>query len=109
MNKNTFYRQGDVGILATTLPVGAVKTKITTGRLVLAYGEVTGHAHAICEEAVVAGDVEAYEKDGKTYLRVVNPVSVGHEEHGKVNLPVGDYEIIHQREYHPEAIRNVMD
>jgi hypothetical protein len=42
------YRQGDVLILETAAaPTDAVEVPRDKGRIVLAYGEVTGHAHAI--------------------------------------------------------------
>ena len=44
------YRQGDVLLRRVSqLPDGAVKSP-KTDRIVLAYGEVTGHAHAIATE-----------------------------------------------------------
>lgn len=99
-------RQGDVFIAPATLPTSGLKPKSLDGkRLILAYGEVTGHAHAILE----VEDVEAYEKDGITYLRVKAPVSLVHEEHTAQTLTPGDYQITIQREYTPEAIRNVQD
>lgn len=106
MAKKNQHRQGDVGIFPTKIPTNAAPKKVE-GRIVLAYGEVTGHAHAISE--VEAQDVEVYEKNGKTYLRVKEPVTVKHEEHTAQPLTPGDYEVRIQREYHPEAIRNVAD
>ena len=42
------FRQGDVGLIpVASLPDGAKKVPRDKGRIVLAYGEVTGHAHAI--------------------------------------------------------------
>jgi hypothetical protein len=32
-----------------------------------------------------------------------------HDEHGTITLPRGSYQVIRQREYTPEAIRNVED
>ena len=37
------------------------------------------------------------------------PVALEHDEHETIQLPPGDYRIIRQREYSPEAIRNVAD
>jgi hypothetical protein len=71
--------------------------------VILAYGELTGHAHA------VIGDAELFESDvseiGQRFLRVEQESEVVHEEHGTVTLPPGDYEIRRQHEYSPEAIR----
>ncbi|MGH9523996.1 MAG: hypothetical protein ACRD3E_15850 [Terriglobales bacterium] len=36
-------------------------------------------------------------------------VRIVHEEHAPIVLPPGDYEIVRQREYSPEEIRNVAD
>jgi hypothetical protein len=52
--KPTLVRQGDVPIVATTIPAGAVPVKRDGGRVILAYGEVTGHAHAIHGAGAVA-------------------------------------------------------
>ncbi len=99
------YRQGDVGITAVSLPEGATR-KTVNGPIILAYGEVTGHCHQIVDTQ----DVELYEKDGVVYVRVLGEsANLAHEEHGTVALPKGDYEITIQREYSPEAIRNVAD
>lgn len=45
---NDHYRQGDVFLSpVAAVPATSTKTKRDNGRVVLAYGEVTGHAHAI--------------------------------------------------------------
>jgi len=77
------------------------------GRLVLAYGEVTGHAHAI-------GDVGARLYGQELELRFLEVlddagVTLGHDEHRAIHLPTGAYEVRRQREYTPEAIRTVGD
>jgi hypothetical protein len=44
-------RQGDVALIpVTAIPAGATEIKTESKRIVLAYGEVTGHAHAIYED-----------------------------------------------------------
>lgn len=106
---NTFMiRQGDVFLRSAGIPDDAAKlVNNESDRLVLAYGEVTGHAHAI---STVDFDVEAYELNGKTYLRVQGePAELKHEEHAHIQIPVGDYEVIIQREYTPEVISRVID
>jgi hypothetical protein len=107
-------RQGDVSIFACPIPKDATPKKVE-GRLVLAHGEVTGHAHAFDVATIEAGDVEAYEKDGVLYLRVINPSDLKHEEHATHTLPPGEYRVGFdkdtptQREYTPEEIRRVLD
>jgi hypothetical protein len=98
------YRQGDVMIVRVrNIPQGAQAKPRENGRVILAHGEVTGHAHA------VTGPAELFDADRGTYLRVGAGASVVHEEHSTIALPPGDYRIIRQREYSPEAIRNVAD
>ena len=92
------YRQGDVSIMACkSVPKRARKVK---GELVLARGEVTGHAHRIVE-----GRAFLYQlATGMLYLRVLSEFAkLYHEEHEDVLLPKGDYEIRRQREFDPFA------
>lgn len=104
------YRQGDVLIIPTTntKPADATKVKRDRGRIVLAYGEVTGHAHAIADkDATLYHDPTLEDR----FLRVLaaGGVDLRHEEHGTIHLPAGDYIVRRQTEYTPEAIRQVAD
>lgn len=102
------YRQGDVLILPVPqIPEDLVEVPRENGRLVLAHGEVTGHAHAVEGEATfLAADLEDLER---RFLSVESEVQVVHEEHDTIVLPPGDYEVRRQREYSPEEIRTVAD
>jgi hypothetical protein len=102
--KNAIYRQGDVLIRRIpSLPKQKAQQRLT---VILAYGEVTGHAHRI-EDLTKA---EVLEAGAGLYLRVgPEGVRIIHEEHAPVSLPVGDYQIEIQREYTPAEIRNVAD
>lgn len=102
-------RQGDVLVRAVAaIPASAKKQKRDAGRVVLAYGEVTGHAHAL-----IGTRVALFRDDGlgRTFLRIAGgkPEALTHEEHGTIAIPSGSYEVIRQREYTPEAIRQVAD
>lgn len=113
------YRQGDVLLF----PVGAVPKKLApvareNGRLILAHGEVTGHAHAIVDErAELVGLVP--EQDGfvtadqaaELYLMVHGdgPVDLVHDEHDTIPVEAGAYRVVRQREYAPEQNRMVAD
>ena len=101
----TFYRQGDVGIRkVNTLPKGAVKQQVNDS-IVLAYGEVTGHKHQIA-----ADEATLFVAGARRFLEVCySGATLKHEEHGPITLEPGIYEVIQQREYSPEAIRNVHD
>jgi hypothetical protein len=92
------FRQGDVLIGAPTeIPEGLRPVPRDKGRVVLAYGEVTGHAH------VVVGDCELLAADmdemSQRFLRVLSEARVVHDEHDTITLPPGDYPVIRQREY----------
>lgn len=98
------YRQGDVlikRIKAVPQPTAKVRE---SG--ILAFGEVTGHCHKV--ENLNQAEVLECGKD--MYLRVSDGgVRIVHDEHNPITLPAGDYQITIQREYSPEAIRNVAD
>ena len=99
------YRQGDVLVVAIDrIPDTAIGVERDSGRVILAYGEVTGHAHAIIESTVTKL------ADGiAEYLSAPIGATIHHEEHSTIALPPGAYKIVHQREYTPEAIRKVRD
>lgn len=103
------YRQGDVLIVPVkSIPRHAEPVARENGAVVLAHGEVTGHAHAIKDQRA------ALFRDPKLaaiFMRVSgdSAVALEHEEHDTIELPPGNYQVIRQREYSPEAIRNVAD
>lgn len=98
------YRQGDVLFRKITkLPKGEAK-KRSTGHIL--EGEATGHVHRIADLEAA----EVLEIGDGLYLSVGDAgVSIVHEEHKTIELPLGDYEVVRQREYSPEEIRNVCD
>jgi hypothetical protein len=97
------FRQGDVLLFEVNkIPSGAEKSK--SKKLILAEGEVTGHAHAITSMACAL-----YLSGNKRYLQVLEPAILEHEEHGPITIPDGTFEVVIQREYTPEEIRNVAD
>lgn len=107
------YRQGDVLIMA--VPEGAVpKTLVATpsvardarGRLVLALGEVTGHAHAVQGPGKLIREGAA---TGPMLLHLPQGGRVVHEEHAPITLPKGWFRVIRQREYVPGSIRIIAD
>ena len=102
------YRQGDVLIVPVkSLPKTLEPVDREQGRVVLAHGEVTGHAHAIKDRnAALFRDP----KLAAIFMHVSgDPVALEHEEHATITIPPGNYRVIRQREYSPEAIRNVAD
>lgn len=114
------YRQGDVAIIPVNefpgkTPEKGAKVSRDKGRVVLAYGEVTGHAHAIAQPQAemwtFAGsdDNAALGNDNDRLLVCLDTVALSHEEHDTIKLPAGLYVIRRQREYGPEELRTVAD
>lgn len=122
------FRQGDVLIvMVDSLPKNVVAKPRDNGRVVLAYGEVTGHAHAIVEKKVVHYDapdaISAAEallasvglrrqltaENQPTFLELATEAPLQHEEHGTIKLPAGTAVVIRQREYSPTELRSVAD
>jgi hypothetical protein len=107
--RNNMFRQGDVLIVPIKkLPKDLEPVAREDGCIVLAHGEVTGHAHAIRDQKA------ALFRDPKLAAIFMNvsadgPVALEHEEHGTIKIPPGNYQIVRQREYSPETIRNVAD
>ena len=86
------FRQGDV-LLSPAQQVEGTKL----ANLILAKGELTGHAHRITE-----GLAELYESEGTLYLRVISETAwLTHEEHHPIEVPKGDWFVRIQREYTP--------
>ena len=122
------YRQGDVLLVAIrpmaarNIRAGRDLREAQTKRVVLAYGEVTGHAHVVLsgkETGRKKGTVEFFElqpgegldvQGAAQILRVKGRAAeLRHDEHSTIVLPRGTYRVSRQREYSPEAIRQVAD
>lgn len=99
------YRQGDILIKGTDSIPSEAQTVARENRLIiLALGETTGHAHAIA-----APGVKMLESNGMRYLDASTGFNLRHEEHGTITIPAGKYAVVRQREYTPEAIRQIAD
>jgi hypothetical protein len=104
------YRQGDVLLIPAGIPKEA-KWKARDGaRVVLAYGEVTGHAHAIAEPgvALLVRPAEGWESE-RTFLKVPTGATLRHEEHAPIDVAAGEYEVRRQRQYDPSSERGGWD
>lgn len=104
------YFQGDVAIIpVANVPKNAQPVPRDNKRIVLAYGEVTGHAHAILDREAELYSVPDTED---RFLRIMaaSGVELKHEEHATITLPQGNYIVRQQREYvAPEIERRVAD
>ncbi|MGI5148800.1 hypothetical protein ACQEVC_20870 [Plantactinospora sp. CA-294935] len=105
------YRQGDVLVEAidpATLPGGLVPAgRDGRGRLVLARGEATGHAHVVTGSGLTAWALP--DQVEPAFLVIEGYGRLGHEEHGPIALPAGTYRVVRQREYLPGSWRPVAD
>lgn len=114
MKKPKQYRQGDVILVRVDedVPPGTTRER-ENGRVILAHGEVTGHAHAIVDERAELVEPQLVTREGaaELYLLVhgTEPVTLTHEEHATIAVPPGAYEVRRQREYSPQEIRQVAD
>lgn len=106
-----YWRQGDVAIIPISeFPENLTPVGRDQGRVVLAYGEVTGHAHAIVEADVQLFAPGEASVMAERYLRVgAGGAVLVHEEHAPIALPPGEYEVRHQREYNPQELQRVLD
>ncbi|MER5319401.1 hypothetical protein [Streptosporangium roseum] len=107
------YRQGDILIVPVpedTVPAPARTSpsapRDARGRLVLALGEATGHAHAVVGPGTLVRGLRPMDPD---FLHVPQGGRVVHEEHAAIPLPKGWYRVQRQREYVPGAFRVVAD
>lgn len=104
----TMFRQGDVLLIATDqTPEGPEIPRDRRRRIVLAYGEATGHAHAIADRGAVLRGVDLERR----FLEVLadGGVTLSHEEHDPIRVPRGTYRVVRQREWASEGVRWVAD
>lgn len=96
-------RQGDVFIeRISELPGGLVPVARERGRVVLAHGEVTGHAHAIAnrDARLLARPGETLGEAVERWLHIGDDgATLTHEEHATITLAPGVYRVVHQREW----------
>jgi hypothetical protein len=107
-------RQGDVLLIRVRdRKQMGTPLKRDSGRIVLAYGEATGHAHV-----VVAECDECFTADDQTFLRLIEDGSLQHQngvngpltgEHESVAVPKGLYRVVRQSEYQYGEARRVED
>lgn len=131
-NKPLSIRQGDVLLLRVdALPSGCIEAPDQAKKIVLAWGEVTGHHHRIADHRIVkvpqatpgAADEIAeatiaraktrarllVAPNGERFLQVDDTVTLKHEEHTAHPIPPGIYQLPQQVEYQPTELRRVAD
>ena len=99
------YRQGDVLLVEVgSVPKEAVRVSIKD-RIVLAFGEVTGHAHQIVEKA----KARLLDFKAERFLQVLEKTALKHEEHSAIFLKKGNYQQAFQVEEKRKEIQRVAD
>jgi hypothetical protein len=99
-------RQGDVMLVKVAeIPAEVKPVAREQGLVILAHGEVTGHHHSFSSGSVALLEAPG----GERFVTAKRPSVLRHQEHGSITLPPGNYRVVRQREYSPEAIRNVAD
>lgn len=111
-------RQGDVVLVKVdTIPPGFVDApRDNIGRIVLAYGERSGHAHAIRDKGVCGFRIDGAQ-DVDYVLVGGSGATLAHEyesgqlaEHEPLTLDAGAYRVVRQREYvAPQIERRAAD
>lgn len=141
VNEPNMIRQGDVLVMPVTRPVndediGELIKDSDKSRIVLAYGEANGHAHAfypkldlqekksnkaINEIQEVENPAQLFELNhtrsyslstlpDQKLLRLNTRALLRHEEHDIISLPAGDYVVVRQHEGDEiKEIRRVAD
>lgn len=98
------YRQGDVHIVAIqSLPADAKQVE-RKGDIILAHGEVTGHAHRIKSKKAIAWEAAA-----ERFIQAAEKTPITHEEHVEIPTDQGSYLVVIQTEYTPAELRRVAD
>jgi hypothetical protein len=115
-----FVQQGDVILKRVgKLPAGVVA--LPEGSKVLQRGETTGHAHRFAVNAPVTlytvpaegplAGMRIATHDGVTFIEVMSPVALTHEEHKPVHVDPGVYQVdlVREYDYEQDEARRVVD
>lgn len=105
------HRQGDVIFIPIDEMPKDVKRveRDDRGRIVLAEGESTGHAHCVLDDPATLFVASDLDEMADSFLRAEAEVLSLHEEHAPVALERGDWIVRQKREYQPERSRFVAD
>jgi hypothetical protein len=110
MKTYSTIRQGDVALIQVNeIPKDAVEQKTDGNKVILAYGERTGHCHRF-EFLDQTQNIKLYvAHSGARYLDVSAPADLLHEEHSTARVPAGKWLLPVQVEYTPQELRRVQD
>lgn len=92
------------------LPAGCIEAPPDGDRVVLAYGERTGHSHAVYGVTKEAPKVRLWSAGAERFLQVLTRCELVHEEHSAAVLEPGTYLLPGQYEHTEEnEVRKVAD
>ncbi len=109
------YYQGDVLFRLVTVQKleHASVVKSDHGKYVIARGEKTGHTHVVMADRATLyqgffnktgmGVYDGGGSENLTILHTDKGAVVTHDEHPALELPAGDWEVVMQRQYVPQA------
>ena len=106
---NKIIQQGDVIMKQiSALPDGERTHDKQTREKILAFGEVTGHAHRLADQANTAKVVRVM---GQLYMIIAEATELTHEEHNTIVVPPGTYQvdIVREADHMAGIIRQVAD
>ncbi len=103
-----FWRQGDIFFVKLDYELDFERaSRVETG--IIARGEETGHMHRVSPQSLAAG-AELTLMGGAMYLLAPQTgATIVHDEHGPIELPVGVYAVVNQREFDGLRWRTVLD
>ena len=99
------YRQGDVLLVEVQQLPEEAKCVSINDRIVLAFGEVTGHAHQIIEKM----KARLLDFKAERFLQILERTALKHEEHSAIFLEKGNYQQVFQVEEKRKEIQRVAD
>lgn len=107
LDYDNIWRQGDVAVIfiKNSKPVEGNAIPRKNGRIIVAEGEVTGHAHAVLEPEVKWLETTKHER----VLVSDVPFSLTHDEHDPHWFAPGQYLTIIQSEADLDSMRSVLD
>lgn len=111
MNKTGFtrFQQGDVVLKPIAdFPKGDRAMDDQMKSKILAFGEVTGHAHRLSD---ADNAVETFRIMNIIYMSVAKATRLLHEEHAPIEIPPGKYEIgiVRETDHMAGVVRRVAD
>jgi hypothetical protein len=119
MSNDNFKRQGDVPMIRISKEIaekmisGAKPANREAGRIVLAYGETSGHMHAIEHKDALAFPVRVgtviVVPVGGAELKHIDQSGALTLEHSSINLEEGYWLRVKQREFTLQGNRDVTD